>query len=315
MTQRLEKLIVVPIDGSENALRSLAYINRLFGPEHSVKVSLVYFLPKLPPILVEEGKKDPDTMRQLLEIEKKNKLMAERILADATSRLVNIGFGKDSVDSDFRETETSVARGICRWAEELKKADAIVISSRGRSRLEVVFTGEVANKVLECTRFCPIWMVKGKVKNNRVLLAIDNSENAMRAVDHAGFLLSGTGAHVTLFHSKRNLRRFVPKELLQEFPEIQKFWQTKAGEFLAPYIEKAREMLLRSGIDANRIAIKMVDGSRSAAKDILEEAQKHTIGTIILGRNGLSDLGDTSMGSITKKVLDGASDMTICIVP
>jgi nucleotide-binding universal stress UspA family protein len=315
MTKKMEKMIVVPIDGSENALMSLDYINRIFGPGHNLRLSLVYLLPKLPSILVEEHSKSRETMDQLREIEKRSSQMAERILTDAKDRLMQVGFTAKAVEAVFRKIELGVARDICSWAETSRKADAIIISSRGRSRLEAFFTGEIANKVLEYVKVCPVWMVKGRVKSNNVLLAVDHSENAMRAVDHAGFMLSGTEVKVTVFHSKRDLRRFVPAEVLHEFPGVQKFWQRKAGDVVAPYMKKAREMLIQAGLAENRISVKMVDGSRSAARDILKEAEEKPIGTIILGRKGCSAVEDYSMGSITKKVLDGASDMAVCIVP
>jgi hypothetical protein len=107
----------------------------------------------------------------------------------------------------------------------------------------------------------------------------------------------------------------VPAEVLQEFPGVQKFWQKKAGDAVAPYMKKAREMLIQAGLAENRISVKIVDGSRSAARDILKEAEEKTIGTIILGRKGFSAVTDYSMGSITKKVLDGASDMAVCVAP
>ena len=315
MTKNPEKMIVVPIDGSENALKSLDYINRIFGTKHNLSVSLVYLVPKLPPILIEESRKSRETMSQLREIEKRNSQMAERILTDAKDRLKEIGFTKKAVEAVFRNLEVGVARDICSWAENNKKADAIFISSRGRSRLEAFFTGEIANKVLEYVRLCPVWMVKGTVRGKNVLLAVDNSENAIRAVEHAGFLLSGTDVNLTLFHSKRDLSRFVPKEVLQEFPGVQKFWQKKAGDVVAPYMKKARAMLIQAGLAENQIAVKLVDGSRSAARDILNEAEENAIGTVILGRKGYSNIMDYSMGSTTRKVLDRASDMAVCIVP
>jgi nucleotide-binding universal stress UspA family protein len=315
MTKDLEKVIVVPIDGSENALKSLDYINRIFGPKPNLRLSLVYLLPKLPSFLVEESKKSRQTVKQLLEIEKRSGQMAERILTDAKDRLMKIGFTQKAVEAVFRKIEVGVARDICGWAEKHKKADAIIISSRGRSRLEDFFTGEIANKVLDYAKVCPVWMVKGRVKSQDVLLAVDNSENAMRAVEHAGFMLAGTDANVTVFHSKRDLRRFVPKEVLQEFPGVQKFWQKKAGDVIAPYMKKAREMLIQAGLAESRISVKLVDGSRSAARDILEEAEENAIATIILGRKGSSAVKDYSFGSTAKKLLDRASDMAVCIVP
>jgi nucleotide-binding universal stress UspA family protein len=315
MTKKKEKMIVVPIDGSENALMSLDYINRIFGPKHNLRLSLVYLLPKLPSVIVEESSKNRETVDQLRGIEKRSSQMAERILTDAKDRLMNVGFTQKAVEAVFRKIEVGVARDICGWAEKHKKADAIFISSRGRSRLEAFFTGEIANKVLEYVKVCPVWMVKGKVKSKNILLAIDHSENAMRAVDHAGFMLSGTDANVAVFHSKRDLRRFVPAEVLDEFPGVQKFWQKKAGDVVAPYMRKAREILIEAGLAENQISVKLVDGSRSAARDILEQAEKNSIGTIMLGKKGSSAVQDYSLGSITKKVLDGASDMAVCIVP
>jgi nucleotide-binding universal stress UspA family protein len=314
MTKKIEKMIVVPIDGSENALMSLDYINRIFGSQHNLRLSLVYLLPKLPSILVEDSKKSRETVDQLREIEKRSSQMAERILTEAKDRLMQVGFTRKAVEAVFRKIEVGVARDICNWAETSRKADAIIISSRGRGRLEAFFTGEIANKVLEYVKVCPVWMVKGRVKSKNVLLAVDNSENAMRAVGHAGFMLSGTEVKVTVFHSKRDLRRFVPAEVLHEFPGVQKFWQRKAGDVVAPYMKKAREMLIQAGLAENQISVKLVDGSRSAAGDILKEAEENMIGTIILGRKGCSAVKDYSMGSITKKVLDGASDMAVCVV-
>lgn len=315
MTKNPEKMIVVPVDGSENALKSLDYINRIFGSKHNLKLSLIYLLPKLPPILFEETRKNRETADQLREIEKRNSQMAGRILTDAKDRLLNVGFTRRTVEAVFRKIEVGAARDICSWAEQNKKADAIIISSRGRSRLEDFFTGEIANKVLEYAKVCPVWMVKGRVKSKDVLLAVDNSENAMRAVDHAGFMLAGTDVNVTVFHSKRDLRRFVPKEVLQEFPGVQKFWQKKAGDVVAPYMKKAREMLIQAGLAESQISVRLVDGSRSAARDILDEAEENAMGTIVLGKKGHSDVEDYSMGSTTKKVLDRASDMAVCIVP
>lgn len=315
MEKNPDKMVVVPVDGSENALQALDFIGRIFGPKHNLTLSLIYILPKLPPILVEESSKSRETARQLRKIEQRNSELAERILTDAKGRLIKIGFAQEPIEAVSQKTELGVARDICSWAEDTRKADAIIISSRGRSRLEAFFTGEVANKVLECARVCPVWMVKGPVKSKNVLLAIDSSENAMQTVDHAGFLLAGTDVNVTAFHSKRDLRRFVPKEVLQEFPEVQKFWQSKAAEAVAPYMTKARELLLKAGLAENQISIRVVDGSRSASKDILKEAEENAIGTIILGKKGSSNLKDDAMGSVTKKVLERAADMAVCIVP
>ncbi|MGD8943943.1 MAG: hypothetical protein PVJ37_11810, partial [Desulfobacterales bacterium] len=101
MPENTQKMIVVPIDGSENALTSLDYINRIFGPKHNLRISLLYILPKLPSILVEEIRKSKPDINKVQDIEKRNSQMAERILADAKDRLMNVGFTKKTVEAVF----------------------------------------------------------------------------------------------------------------------------------------------------------------------------------------------------------------------
>jgi len=314
MTTEIQKMIVIPVDGSQNAMKALDYIDLMFGPRHNLNVSLVYIIQRLPRIVVEESRKDRDARKQLEGIEKRNIEMAEKLLKESKERLIKVGFTPKTVEAVFRQIEVGVARDICSWAER-KQADAIVVSFRGKSRLEAFFLGEVAAKILEYSRVCPVWMVKGSVPEKNVLLALDNSENAMRAADHAGFMLAGTGKKVTIYHSKRDLKRFVAKEVLDEFPEFQKFWKHKAGEVIAPYMQKALNILLAAGLDDDQIEMKVVDGSRHVADDILKEAYELGAGTIILGLKGSADVKEFRMGTVTRKVLSQAADMTIAIVP
>ena len=314
MAAKRQMLIVVPVDGSENSLRSLDYINLIFGPKNHLKVTLFHVLPSLPSVLIEESRKDAKIGEQLQNIKKKNIGLAERLLTDAKNKLVKMAFAEQAIETVYQERRVGIARDICNWAQD-HRADALVISSRGRTRLQAFFTGEIANKVLEYSKACPIWLIKGSVKNSDVLLAVDHSENALRAVDHCGFMLAGTGANVTVFNAKRDLRRFIPKEVVEEFPEFKKIFARKAGEVVAPYLKKSKEMLLKAGLTERRVAIKVIDGSRNTARDILANAHNDGIDTVVIGKRGFSNVKDFSMGSIARKVLDSASDMAVCVVP
>jgi len=247
-------------------------------------------------------------------LKRKNVGLAERLLTDAKDKVVKMGFAEQAVETVYQERRVGIARDICNWAED-NRADAVIISTRGRSKLAAFFLGETANKVLEYSRTCPVWMVKGTVEKKHTILAIDNSKNALRAVDHAGFLLSGADVNVTVFHSKRDLKRFLPKELADEFPELQKFWQRKAGKVILPFIQKAKDMLLEAGLREGQITTKLVEGSPSAAADILEEMKSSKAGSLFMGLHGYSNLADFAMGSVTRKALNHAEDMAICIVP
>jgi len=127
-------------------------------------------------------------------------------------------------------------------------------------------------------------------------------------------MLNGTGSRIILFHGKPKLRRFLPKALFEDMPGIEEALSRKTDETLHPIMEKAKEMLVQAGIEKNKITIKITDGSRNPAKDIFEAARKHDCGTIILGRKGDSNTDGFSMGSFTRKVLEGVTDMAVWVV-
>ncbi len=56
----LSKMIAIPVDGSENALKSMDYLNLMYGPEHNFEVNIFYVLPSLPLTPAE----DPTTVWQ-----------------------------------------------------------------------------------------------------------------------------------------------------------------------------------------------------------------------------------------------------------
>ena len=216
----LTKMVVVPVDGSENAQRSLDYLELIYGNNHNLEITLKHVLPSIPPILADDRSMKRETAMKLKALENKSIRVAEKILAKSKNALIQRGFGEDRVPTIFQKKDKGIAQDICTWAES-KRADAVVITTRGRSRLETFFMGEVSGKLLEYCRVCPVWIIEGAITSNRVLIAIDSSENALRAVDHAGFMLSGTKCQVTLLHTMRHLRRFVPLEVLEEAPELE----------------------------------------------------------------------------------------------
>lgn len=309
----LTKMFAIPVDGSENSLKSLDYLSLMYGPEHDIEVNIFYVLPSLPLTLTEDPTMDLETAEKLKAVKAKNIRMAERILLEAKTALIRKGFPKDRIKTFYLKKKMSVAQGVCVWAES-KLADAVLMTTRGRSRLEAFFMGEVASRTLEYCRVCPVWIVEGAVKSKSVIIGLDGSNYALRAVDHVGFMLSGTDCHVTLFHTMRHLRRFIPLEVFEEAPELEQLWKHKAGQRIAPHMNQAKEMLLEAGLKESQIITKVVDGTRSAAQDILEEARRNGYGTVVLGRHGTSMVKEFFMGSVVRKVLDNCHGLAVWVV-
>ena len=146
------------------------------------------------------------------------------------------------------------------------------------------------------------------------MIAIDSSDNALRAVDHAGFILSGTDCKITLFHSQRQLRRFMPKELLKGAARLEELWKKTTAQDIAPQMQTAKQMLIDHGLDEKQIQTQIIEGSRSAAVDILNTARKGGFGTIVMGRKGASQVLEYDLGSITRKVAQDFDDMALWVV-
>jgi len=308
---RQSKLIIVAVDGSEDALRSLDYLDLIYGAKETVEVQLLYILPSLPPILVVDQNRQ--SKMRLLDIEKKNLQLAEQIVTEAKDILLNKGFQEEHIKGVYRKKQIGIARDICNFAGD-KGADALLVTRRGRSRLDAFLSGEISSKILDYCLTCPVWVVEGGVQSKQVLIAMDSSENGIRAADHAGFMLAGTDCQVTLFHSKRHLRRFVPQEVIEAAPELEELWRNKAGEQIGPFIEKGKDLLIQAGLREEQIRTKVVDGSRSAAADILKETRSNNFGTIVLGRKGHSSVKEYLMGSTTSKVLQDSGDLAVWVV-
>lgn len=313
MNKDVSKMIVLPQDGSAFAIKSIDYLNLMFGPLHNLNPVLMYILPSLPLALVEEGSKKRETAGYLKQIKQRNEALGSKILWEAKDTLVQYDFSSERIKTVCQGRKLDIAKDIVNWAHD-KMADGILLNCHGRTRVEAFFMGEVSLKLLECSGSCPVWLLRGNVKEADVLIAVDSSESALRAIDYAGFMLNGTKSRILLFHTKRSLRRFLPKSLFEDIPGIAELWATKAEEEIAPVMDKARQMLISAGIEESRIQVETADGSRSPAKDVLAAAAKNGCGTIVLGRQGDSNNKVFSMGSIARKVIEAASDMAIWVV-
>jgi nucleotide-binding universal stress UspA family protein len=311
--EELTKKIVIPLDGSKNALKSLDYVVQIFGHEHHLNLSLIYIMPSFPPILIDDKTIDKETYAQMTSGDKKLVNKAERLLTEAKNALIDKGFSEKRIEAIFRKKGKGIAQDICDWAER-KMVDAVLITRRGQSDLETFFMGRVSESLMEHCTECPVWIVGGAVHSRKALVCLDSSDNALRAVDHAGFMLSGTGCHVTILHVIRHLTRYVPVEVLEDVSDIERLYKEKAGKRIAPYLEKAREMLFEAGLTEQQVTTRVVDGSRSPADDILKEARSKGYGTIVLGRRGLSGVKAFVFGSVTRKILHHSAGLSIWIV-
>lgn len=308
----VKKKVIIPVDGSKNALKSLDYLDLIYSMNHNLDVDLVYITPSLTSAFGEE-RMDQETYAALSTAEKKMVNKGERILQEAKNALVKMGFDEERIKTVSRRKQIGISQDICVLAESTR-VDAVLVTRRTHTDLETFFMGRVTDRLVEQCRNAPVWIVGGTVDSKKVLVCVDRSENALRAVDHAGFMLSGTDCRVTLFNTMRDLKRIVPKEVVEEAPDLERLWEEKAAREIGEYMKKAKAMLLVAGIPEEHISKRVVHGSRSPADDILREAGKRGYGTIVMGRRGISGFKEFVFGSVTKRILNQAAGFVVWIV-
>ena len=301
--------MVVAVDNSQNSNQALDYLAMLLSSRLDLVLELLYIVPGLPP-LFDDPKVRRESKKQIEALEKRNKELADTVLSEAKERLVSRGFSKNNIHTHAEPKKQGPARDICQFAGT-RGARAIVVGARGRSRLEKFFSGSVSSHIIENCRAIPIVQVNSQVESKKVLMAIDASDNAMCAVDTAAEMMAGTEAEITLIHTKQDLCSYLPDEVVSAAPEMQDIWQTKLEEQIAPFMTRARDKLIKAGMNEKQITSKILAGTRNPADDILTYARKNGFGAIVMGRHGSSNKQEYALGGVSGKILQASANMAI----
>jgi nucleotide-binding universal stress UspA family protein len=312
----MNKKILVAVDGSKNSLAALDYVHHL--GRHCPRLQLVLFhvLPPVPPVYKEAIFKDPVAQKYLLQWKKKHQEAIEQVLTQSKDKLLRWGWEDAQVRIKAQEKRIGLARDILFEAHN-GLYDAVVVGRRGLSKVEEFFLGSVSGKVLQGAGDIPVWLVGGKVEAHKILVALDESENALRAVDHLAFIVESfrnDQLQVLLLNTWPGLVTRSGPRVIPNLSSLDASAQEKHKIKMEPYLDKMSNLLLEAGIPAQRIKRKICWRCADIAKSILSEAEKGGYGTIVMGRRGISKTQEFFMGSISTKVIQLAGSKAVWIV-
>jgi len=152
----------------------------------------------------------------------------------------------------------------------------------------------------------------------KILVAFDDSENAMRAVEYIARTF--TRAHrITLFcvvPDTAALCDMNSPSLTPYFVEKQAIFcglEDQKKELISDAMQKAKELLLTAGFEEKNITLKVQTKKKGVVRDIIDEAHSG-YATIVLGRRGLSGVKEFILGSVSQKVLHLARDISVIVV-
>lgn len=151
----------------------------------------------------------------------------------------------------------------------------------------------------------------------KVLLAVDDSLHAKNAIAYA--VRVGAVARnlsYTLFHVQPGISQFLLDEARtssQANAELKKVIRKNAADALA-ILEKFKEQMVRSGVDAARIELETKPKALGRAKDIIERGQQGLFDAIVVGRRGLTRTQKLLMGSLTANLVEHSRVIPLWVV-
>ncbi len=161
--------------------------------------------------------------------------------------------------------------------------------------------------VLDRPALCPQWQSGKTLKRksmmrelrnpyNRILIAMDDSENAILGAIYAAQMLPRRkDLAITLLH------------IQTEESEVHR-------NRIQSVLEGAKGHLVEAGVSEDGITILIKKKREGVARDILEEITSGRFGTVVVGRRGVSKAEQFLFGSVSSKLLQNARDCTVWLV-
>jgi len=153
----------------------------------------------------------------------------------------------------------------------------------------------------------------------KILVALDDSRNAMRTIEFITKTFSPAENDVTLFSvlpdtaalCDMNSPELTPYFLSQQSSFCQ--LEERKKQLVNEALKQARDILVKAGFDKDLVHLKVQAKKKGIARDIIEEARSG-YSIVVMGRRGLSGVQEFMLGSVSQKVIHGVKDISVLVV-
>lgn len=151
----------------------------------------------------------------------------------------------------------------------------------------------------------------GRIKDRHILVALDESELAEKAVLYVGDFLGGVpGFRVTLLTIVSE-----PSEDYFDTDEERTAWIEHHRAGALKLLDKYREILIQSGFKKSKVNVRVdIKKSISLADCILDEQKTLGCCTVVIGRRGISKKEEFMFGSTSSKILHTGEDCAVWVI-
>jgi nucleotide-binding universal stress UspA family protein len=311
----IKRKILIAVDGSDQALEAVRYISSLVRPELT-EVVLFYVGSGFPEVFW-------DLNRNPLYQTKKNKVMGwladqQLVIGESNKKALKIltdkGFPKENILVKTQTKKTGVLKDIIQ--ESYQGYSALVIGRTGTSRLKDLLLGGMAQKLAVKIKHIPVVVVGGKPDPHKILVALDESIEAMRGVSSLGALAGHCDCLITLCHclNPTAIAPLVQKKPLPEPGQDPDCVQYLKNRF-RPYMDEAKGRLAETGVDDSRISQDFQYVKGNIIQKMIETAIIGKYGTILVGRReAASFIEEHFRGRFGEKLIRSLENIAVWVV-
>lgn len=307
-----EKKILVTLDGSKRAQRTVDYLCR-FKPFKTRQVTLFNITTPVPEAYYDLTRDSFSkiAVSQVKAWEMGQKTIMTEFLKEARRKMIAAGYVPENIEIKLAGREKGVARGIL---NELKNNayHSLVIRRRGSTNSIIGVTmGGVAAKLVEKANMIPLIIAGTREIQHYLCVAVDGSAGSRNAIRYTADMMKKTDCRILLCAIMRTTVADSVPEGKDPFVDM----SLRAKRKLNDALVEAKEILTQAEIPEDRIETRLIQGAESRAGTLLDTARAAKCDTIVLGRKGVSDVENFDIGRIPRKIIYASRKFTIWLIP
>jgi len=149
--------------------------------------------------------------------------------------------------------------------------------------------------------------MSGAKKRKKLLVPLDGSKRSLKTVRYITRIEPFHACKIVLYHVFSGIPEYY-WDLEKEPQKVKNFatvraWEKEQKSNITAFMEKARRMLLHSGVPADAIETKIQKRKHGIARDIISEAH-NAYWAVVARRRGLTGLRGIALGSVATKLLE-----------
>jgi nucleotide-binding universal stress UspA family protein len=314
MQATIRRKLLLAVDGSDQALEAVRYAGTI-APPGETGIVLFYVGSGFPDVFWDMNNnplyrtKKSNVMGWLAD----SQLAIGEFKEKAFKILQDAGFPESAIAVKTQAKKTGVLNDIIQ--ESYQDYNAVIAGRTGVSRLKDFFLGSIAMKLADKIMHIPTVIVSGRPRTGKVLIALDESIEAMRGVSSVAALAGLADVDISIYHCLCPPARFRLTGGRPSDFEDEKSWRAYNENRFRPCMEEAIQRLTDAGVKEERISRGFVFARGNIIQKIVETAVLGKFGTIVVGRREAATFAQEYIrGRFGETIIKSIDNMAVWIV-